>query len=631
MKDPKKSIDAVMDTASEREVRRNRAVLTSIIETLKFAVTQNISLRGHRDDGRIDGSGTQPAENDGNFKGLLRFRLQSGDEVLKRHLQDGSGNALYTSKTVQNELLDVLRTLVQERVTNKVQKAQVWALMADDTTDISNREQMAVVARYVDENESGQLVIREDPVALLDVMDVIRRSANGPELKMSGKNLAEALLGSIRKLGLDTSRLVAQCYDGAAAMSSERVGVVAQVKEAAPLAEYFHCASHALNLSTSLINKVDLVRNALGTMETVVVFLTDGAKRGEILRYAQSSKMDGDKRLKLIKLCQTRFVERHLAVERFLEQLSAIHLALEQIATWQDRRSSSKATALLSAISRTEFLVGLVVVERLAGILRPLALALQDKQLDLTKALQLVDAVKSVLTEQRASSEKEFAVLMRTVECAAEKLSVEVRKPRLPEKSVYRGNAGRDLSTEAYYQITVFNPAVDLVLQDINLRFGKHTQLTASLSKLLPKKTVSTEWSDVEPAYEQFKGLLGSVTDSQVKAEFSVWKAMWRDKPKEEVPTTAISSLNACPAEIFPNVHMLLKVLSVLPVTTAEAERVFSKVARTLTALKTTMTEGRLEALVLLQVHRDHMPATSEVINRFAASACRRREFRLRL
>ena len=92
------------------------------------------------------------------------------------------------------------------------------------------------------------------------------------------------------------------------------------------------------------------------------------------------------------------------------------------------------------------------MVERLAGILRPLALALQDKQMDLTKALQLVDAVKSVLTEQRASSEKEFAELMRTVECAAEKLDVEVRKPRLPEKSVYRGNAGRDLSTEAYYQ-----------------------------------------------------------------------------------------------------------------------------------------------------------------------------------
>ena len=197
-----------------------------------------------------------------------------------------------------------------------------------------------------------------------------------------------------------------------------------------------------------------------------------------------------------------------------------------------------------------------------------------------------------------------------------------------PQKPTTRTT--RSLLREA---ITVFNPAVDLVLQDITLRFGQHTQLIASLSKLLPKEAFSAEWSDVEPAYEQFKGLLGSVTDSQMKAEFSVWKAMWRDKLQEEVPTTAISSLNACPAEIFPSVHMLLKVLSVLPVTTAEAERVFSKVARTLTALKTTMTEDRLEALVLLQAHRDYMPATSEVLNRFAASTCRRRrlEFRLRL
>jgi len=51
----------------------------------------------------------------------------------------------------------------------------------------------------------------------------------------------------------------------------------------------------------------------------------------------------------------------------------------------------------------------------------------------------------------------------------------------------------------------------------------------------------------------------------------------------------------------FPNIHILLKVLATLPVSTASPEQVFSKLERTLTAIRWTMSEERLEALVLLQ------------------------------
>ena len=45
-----------------------------------------------------------------------------------------------------------------------------------------------------------------------------------------------------------------------------------------------------------------------------------------------------------------------------------------------------------------------------------------------------------------------------------------------------------------------------------------------------------------------------------------------------------------------------------LPVTTCESERVFSKLQRTLTSIRSTMTQDRLEALLLLQCHREHCP-----------------------
>ena len=49
-------------------------------------------------------------------------------------------------------------------------------------------------------------------------------------------------------MGLSLSNIVGQDYDGAANMSSERVGVQAKIPQNAPLAFYTHCSGHALNL-----------------------------------------------------------------------------------------------------------------------------------------------------------------------------------------------------------------------------------------------------------------------------------------------------------------------------------------------------------------------------------------------
>jgi hypothetical protein len=51
------------------------------------------------------------------------------------------------------------------------------------------------------------------------------------------------------RVNLHLASLVGQGYDGASAMSSERVGVTANIEEAAPLTDYFHCAMHTLHLS----------------------------------------------------------------------------------------------------------------------------------------------------------------------------------------------------------------------------------------------------------------------------------------------------------------------------------------------------------------------------------------------
>ena len=615
-----RDIASQVDTALRRQVDRNRGILITMVDVLKLAAIRNLPLRGHRDDGRIDPSGAFPHENDGNFRMLLRFRIQSGDQALQRHLREAPNNAMYTSKAVQNELLEQMAHLIKAEVSAAVKKAGPWVIMADDTTDRSNREQMALVVRYIAENENS-MVVKEDPIALMDVVATLRQSLGEGELRMSGENLSKVVLKALSELHLDMETLVAQCYDGAASMSSLRVGVAAHVLAKAPLADYFHCSAHAMNLAASMMNRVEVIRNALGVLESVVVFVTDSAKREELLRHIQATELSDGHRQKLIKLCQTRFVERHVAVERYWDQLPAVQTALEVMAQWEDRRTSSNAAMLLKALDDAGLIIGLAVAMKLAGILRPLSLALQERGGDLTEAMELVDDVKTVLNDARAD-ESNFASLMTEVVEMAEKLGVQLKKPRMPALSRHRSNVGRDLGVEDYYRINVFNQAIDNITTDMNSRFTAHQKLSAGLQKLIPPAVTSVGWEEVQQVYNKYKGLLPDSCDSQAAAEFRVWVAMCRRR--ELTCPTAITALNKCPATTFPIIHGLLRVLAVLPVSTAEPERVFSRVGRTLSALRATMTEERMEALVLAQAYRDNLPDSSAVVDRFASAGARK-------
>ena len=98
-----------------------------------------------------------------------------------------------------------------------------------------------------------------------------------------------------------------------------------------------------------------------------------------------------------------------------------------------------------------------------------------------------------------------------------------------------------------------------------------------------------------------------------------LWRQQWTATAAEQRPNTATAALSN--SVKFPNVFPLLTILGItLPVTTSESERVFSKLQRTLTSIRS-MTEDRL-VLFLLQCHREHSP-TNDVLSTFGRKARR--------
>ncbi len=86
----------------------NQQKLSSIFKTIELCGRRNIALRGHRDDATSIEKDVSDSENHGNFRALLNFRIDAGDTVLAEHLRTAARNATYTSKTIQNEMIEVL-------------------------------------------------------------------------------------------------------------------------------------------------------------------------------------------------------------------------------------------------------------------------------------------------------------------------------------------------------------------------------------------------------------------------------------------------------------------------------------------------------------------------------------------
>ena len=117
-------------------------------------------------------------------------------------------------------------------------------------------------------------------------------------------------------------------------------------------------------------------------------------------------------------------------------------------------------------------------------------------------------------------------------------------------------------------------------------------------------------------------------SEYEAPGEFIVWQHKWQGHEMAAEINTAVAVLQVCRGETLPNIKVLLQILATFPVTTAEPERVFSKLERTATAIRN-MDETRLEALVLLQAHLDKTPSLDSVLDKFAMTEARRLQLML--
>jgi hypothetical protein len=89
---------------------------------------------------------------------ILRHTAKQ-DEILKFHLENTLTKlkVKYTSPDIQNEIINICGEIVRKRIVQSCNKAEFFALIGDEATDVSTQEQVSVCVRFVD-NIDGKVI-----------------------------------------------------------------------------------------------------------------------------------------------------------------------------------------------------------------------------------------------------------------------------------------------------------------------------------------------------------------------------------------------------------------------------------------------------------------------------------------
>lgn len=594
-------ISLQINKAMKLEIEQNRKALSSIIETIIFSGRQDIALRGHRDAGPIKAN--SPPENDGNFRSLLRFRIEAGDDTLHNHLKTSTFS--WTSPQIQNELIEICGNIILDKIIAKVRRAKYFSILADGTTDIGGIEQFSLCVRYVEKIDDRE-ILREDFLKFVPIVDA------------TGEGLSNTVKTHFNQMGLYLINCRGQGYDGARAMSGIFQGCASRIMVDFPHAPYVHCVSHSFNLAVGDSCKISIIRNTIGTINEIINFFRYSAKRQNRLNEAVNEVDCVIKKKRLQRFCETRWVERLDSIITFKEFFVPIYNALEKIHESENDESSKKAFMFQKTIKDGGFIITMNVISEIFSLCEPLSVSLQSKNADLASTINMADNLSLLLKDYRNNAESKFHELFIEAKSCVEEIGEEINIPRIANQQRYRANY-QQYNSEDYYRISVYIPLIDHFITQLELRLLAHKELLSKIESILPNKIINLDEKAINASIDlillQWPDIV-IINDNIVKKEALLWKQRWVGSTEKS--NNFIDALNHCDQAIFPNIYTIIKTCATVPVTIATPERSFSTLKRIKTYLRNSTGETRLNGLATLSIHREIPIMIEEVIAKFS-------------
>lgn len=115
--------------------------LSTSINATRFLLHQGLAFRGHDE--------SETSINRGNFLELIKLLAEQNEKIMKVVLRNAPENHKMVAPSIQKDIAQCFGEIIVESIIVEI-GGDVFCLLVDESADVSDKEQMAVVLRYVD-------------------------------------------------------------------------------------------------------------------------------------------------------------------------------------------------------------------------------------------------------------------------------------------------------------------------------------------------------------------------------------------------------------------------------------------------------------------------------------------------
>jgi hypothetical protein len=235
------------------------------------------------------------------------------------------------------------------------------------------------------------------------------------------------------------------------------------------------------------------------------------------------------KKSKFKVFCETRWVEKHTCLEDFEQMYEALVICLEAISALEagwDAKAVAKANGLLKKITDPTFIVCFQTVRNYFGYFSGISTKLQGSALDIIKAYDMIENVKSTIHDLR-NDEAEFDTVFDNATKMASTTNTTLEPPRRCGQQTQRSNVPSSTPKE-YFHRAVYLPFVDSLLSQVSMRFSSLSKQVVQALILIPKHHSMINDETANTLLKYFNDDL--LAPNRFRQELNLWQRLWSSK-----------------------------------------------------------------------------------------------------
>ncbi|XP_060929092.1 THAP domain containing 12b [Limanda limanda] len=553
--------DAVEDSTSTNEEepqlsteeKEFRDYLRSMFEVVVMLAKQSIPL--------VSDQATEPERKSSNMQALLDYRMNAGDEALKKRFEATAVNTDYLSATQQSQLLDVCENTVREEMIMEVRESRFFSLVTGDLVEFSNERHLPLFLRFVNQ----QNVLREEFVDFVQF--------DGDEA-----SLVERLEAQLtERWGLSMEDCRGQAHKATGSSTTKMKAVAVLLMEKYPLLLSLPCSHMALNIHLASSLPFPNVQVVMETLRRVDAFFRRPLTQEELEVAVSSHYQKNEDKVTAVKqACGSGWTQLHSAFDIFLDLLPPLLLCLDNIRDNDDGKFadsvSTDAYSITEILFDFEILVTIVILKNVLTFTRAFGRNLQGETLDVFFAANSLTAVLHSLNEVNDNIDVYHEFWYEEAVSLANVVEVPVKVPRLFLRKQRVADMD-EIQTESYFKEYVTVPVIRGIMQEVEDMFSDTNLKALKCLSLVPAVMGQMKFNTTEENYaDVYRNDLPN--PDTLPAELHCWRIKWKHRGKEvRLPTTIHETLQLPDVKFFPNVNSFLKVLSTLPVLKLEENK----------------------------------------------------------